>query len=284
MPEGDTIFRAARALHRALAGATVTRFETVYPALSRVDADAPLAGRTVERVTAVGKHLLIHFSGGLVLRTHMRMSGSWHLYRVGERWRRPGHAMRVRLDTAEWTAVGFEVPVAEFVAADALDRDAALSRLGPDLLALAVDVEAVIARARTRRGVTVADVLLDQGVAAGLGNVFKSELLFVCRVHPLTPAEAIDDALWRRLYERAVAQLRANVVEPAAGSPVTSRGGRRTTRRDQPSAALYVYGRQGQACRRCGTRIEGRKTGPDARLTCWCPRCQPEPLAATPAP
>jgi endonuclease-8 len=275
MPEGDTIFRAARALGRALAGRRVARFEAVYPALMRVDADTPVAGRTIEAVTSVGKHLLMHFSGGLVLRTHMRMHGAWHLYRPGERWRRPGHAMRIRLDTDEWTTVGFEVPVAEFLAAGDLDRATALTRLGPDLLAPDVDVEAVVGRAAARRDVTVADVLLDQAVAAGLGNVFKSELLFICRVHPETPAETVDLETWRRIYGRAIALLRANVAEPPPGAPVTWRGGRRTTRRDQPSAALYVYGRQGQACRRCGTRIDGKKTGPDARLTCWCPGCQP---------
>ena len=262
-------------MHRALAGAVVTRFEAVYPALTRVDADAPIAGRTITEVTSVGKHLLVHFSGDLVLRTHMRMNGSWHLYRPGERWRRPAHAMRVRIDTAAWTAVGFEVPVAEFVAAGALERDPSLSRLGPDLLAAGLDLDAVVAHARRRHGVTVADVLLDQGVGAGLGNVYKSELLFLCGVHPGTPAERVPESTWRRLYDRGAALLRANVVEPQPGAPVTWRGGRRTTRRDQAAAALYVYGRQGQACRRCGTRILGEKTGPDARLTCWCPRCQP---------
>lgn len=275
MPEGDTIFRTARALSRALTGQVVTQFTSVYPALARVDATTPIAGRTVEAVTSHGKHVLMHFSGGVVLRTHMRMHGAWHLYRPGERWHRPEHAMRVRLDTADWTAVGFDVPVADFVTARDLPSHAPLARLGPDLLAPDVSVADVVARAQARTDGTVADVLLDQSVAAGLGNAFKSELLFLCGLHPDTRVTAVTAATWTRLYTRAVTLLRANVAEPAPGAPVTWRGRRRTTRRDQPSAALYVYRRQGQACRRCGTRILGARTGPDARLTCWCPRCQP---------
>src|ERR671916_2056392 len=109
MPEGDTIFRAARTLHRALAGHVVTRFESVFPHLTRVHEDTPITGRTMERVDARGKHLLMHFSGDLILRTHMRMSGSWHIYRPGERWRLRRDAMRIRLDTAAWVAVAFNV-------------------------------------------------------------------------------------------------------------------------------------------------------------------------------
>src|SRR5687768_14491881 len=100
MPEGDSIFRAARTLHRALAGHEVVRFESVQPALTRVHEDAPLTGRRIERVTAAGKHVLMRFSGDLVLRTHMRMNGSWHIYRPGESWRRPRRDMRVVVATA----------------------------------------------------------------------------------------------------------------------------------------------------------------------------------------
>src|SRR5919106_705210 len=114
MPEGDSIFRAARALDRALAGRTVTRFESVFPQLTRVDADRPVRGRTIERVTSRGKHLLMWFTGDLVLRTHMRMHGTWHIYRPGERWRRPRHEMRIHLSTDAFEAIAFTVPVAEF--------------------------------------------------------------------------------------------------------------------------------------------------------------------------
>ena len=122
MPEGDTIFRAARTLHRALAGSAVTRFESVFPALNRIDQDRPLAGRTIESVSARGKHLLMTFSGDLVLRTHMRMNGSWHIYRPGERWQRPARDMRIVVETARFVAVGFNVPVAEFLTGRELSR------------------------------------------------------------------------------------------------------------------------------------------------------------------
>ena len=135
MPEGDTIFRAARTLHRALAGSPVTRFESAFPALNRIDDDRPLAGRTIESVAARGKHLLMTFSGDLVLRTHMRMHGSWHIYRSGERWQRPARDMRIVVETARFVAVGFNVPVAEFLSGRELSRHPQLGALGPDLLA-----------------------------------------------------------------------------------------------------------------------------------------------------
>lgn len=122
MPEGDTIFRSARALDRALAGKIITRFETGYATLASVDDDRKLAGRTVDRVEARGKWLLMFFSGDLILVTHMRMNGSWHLYRAGERWRRPRRDMRIVIETADWNAVAFTVPVAEFHSASSLLR------------------------------------------------------------------------------------------------------------------------------------------------------------------
>src|SRR5687768_16732541 len=123
MPEGDTIFRAARTLDRALAGRVITRFESVFPHLTRLDVDHPVRGRTIERVTSRGKHLLMWFSGDLVLRTHMRMNGSWHIYRPGERWRRPRHDMRIVIATEAFEAVAFTVPVAVLGTAAELDRE-----------------------------------------------------------------------------------------------------------------------------------------------------------------
>ena len=134
MPEGDTIHRAAQTLHRALAGQRVVRFESVLPALTRLHEDAPLTGQTVEAVVARGKHLLMQFSGGQTLRTHMRMNGSWHIYRPGESWQRPRRDMRVVVATRTFEAVGFNIPVAEFVDGRKLAKHQELSRLGPDLL------------------------------------------------------------------------------------------------------------------------------------------------------
>src|SRR5204863_8806625 len=145
MPEGDTILRTARTLHRALAGKVVTRFETVLPRLERV----PLVGRTIERVDAAGKHLIINFSGDVHLHTHMRMNGSWHIYRRGERWRRPPSEMRLLIETDHYVAVGFNVPVAEF--ADAPE-------IGPDLLEDEFDADEALRRAREHPGEEIANV------------------------------------------------------------------------------------------------------------------------------
>src|SRR5947209_4706770 len=135
MPEGDTIFRAAKALHTALAGRLVTRFDSAYPAVTQVAEDHLIVGRTVESVSSRGKHLLIAFSGDLTLRTHMRMNGSWHTYPSGARWQRPARDMRVLVGTGDAVAVGFNVPVAEFLTARDLERHRELRALGPDLLA-----------------------------------------------------------------------------------------------------------------------------------------------------
>src|SRR5882672_6366926 len=211
MPEGDTIFRAAEALHRALAGHTVTRFESVYPALTRVAEDHPIVGRCVESVSARGKHLLIAFSGDLVLRTHMRMNGSWHLYRPAARWQRPARDMRVLVATASVIAVGFNVPVAELLTARDLARHEELRALGPDLLAATFDRDEVVRRMRARGRDAVADVLLNQRVVAGIGNMFKSEILFLAGIHPFTPVSVLDAALGR-IVDIAREQLAANVM------------------------------------------------------------------------
>src|SRR5436190_4146634 len=130
MPEGDTIFRAARTLHRLLAGKIVERFESVYPALNR---DRSIPGRIVESVTSRGKHLLMAFSGDLVLHTHMRMNGTWHVYRPGERWQRPSRDMRVVVATSEIVAVGFNIPIAELLSTADMARHRQLAQLGPDV-------------------------------------------------------------------------------------------------------------------------------------------------------
>src|SRR5215208_197287 len=169
MPEGDTILRAAIAMHRALAGRIVTRFDSMYPALTRVAEDRPIIGRTIESVSARGKHLLIAFSGDLVLRTHMRMNGSWHLYRPGERWQRARRDMRIRISTDTFEAVGFNIPVAEFTSSRALSKHNELRRLGPDLLSDDFHVGDVVQRIGERATIPIADALLNQRVVAGLG-------------------------------------------------------------------------------------------------------------------
>jgi endonuclease VIII len=281
MPEGDTIFKAARTLQRALAGQTVTRFETVLVHLARVDAGTPVAGRTIERVAAAGKHLLMTFSGGLVLRTHMRMNGSWHIYRPGERWQMPRDEMRIAIETTDWVAVAFRVHVAEFIQASDLARHRPIASLGPDLLADTFDAEEALRRMRIRPAEPIADVLLDQRVFAGIGNVYKSEVLFLAGIHPDTLIAVIGDDSLREVIAIARRLLLENVIEKPGPSMVTYRGFRRTTGRMRPGDRLWVYSRGGRPCRKCGTPIASHKTGDDARVTYWCPTCQQIPTSRT---
>lgn len=272
MPEGDTIFRAARTLHRALAGRLVTRFESVLPQLTRIDTDRPLRGRTIERVTSRGKHLLMWFSGDLVLRTHMRMNGSWHIYRPGEPWQRSAHDMRIIIGTDAFEAVAFTVPVAEFTTAAELRR--ALGDVGPDLLSADFSLRDAVAALRARAAMEIADALLDQAAISGLGNIYKSEVLFAAAVSPFARVADLPDMTLEKLVTVAVRFMRANVAEGAPATIVTYRGLRHTTGHRDRSARLWVYGRSGKPCRRCGTPVSHRKHGPHARSTYWCPTCQ----------
>lgn len=274
MPEGDTIFRAARTLHRALAGSPVVRFESAYAHVAAAAVDRPIVGRVVERVHAVGKHLLVTFSDHLVLRTHMRMNGSWHIYRVDERWQRPARDMRVLIATAEFVAVGFNIPIASLHTAAALARNEDLRRLGPDLLGAAFDEEEALRRLFARPDRAVADAILDQSVMAGAGNVYKSEALFLCRLSPFAPVATVGEDRLRALVTTTRKLMRANVVDGKGDGIVTYHGFRRTTHRGDAAERLWVYGRVGRPCRRCGTAIELRRQGPHARSTYFCPRCQ----------
>ena len=239
MPEGDTVFRAARTLNEALAGKIVTRFETVLPKLARVDDQTPLRGRKVERVTASGKNLIIEFSGALVLRTHLRMNGSWHLYRAGERWRKRRDDMRLVIATEDFEAVGFNIPIAEF---------GEVPPHGPDLLGESFDIEDADRRIHEHSDEEIGNVLLNQRVVAGIGNIWKSETLFVCGVNPFKRAGDCDA---HSILKKARALLQRST-------------------RERPR--WMVYERGGQPCRKCGTRIERREQ--NLRSTYWCPKCQ----------
>ena len=271
MPEGDAIFRTARTLHRALSGHQVVRFESVLPALTRIHEDTPVTGRSVESVTAAGKHILMRFSQGLVLRTHMRMNGSWHIYRPGERWQRPRRDMRLLIATREFEAIGFNVPVAEFLNDRELERHGDLRLMGPDLLGAAFDDSEAIRRFRERDPEEIADVLLNQRVVAGVGNIYKSEVLFLCRIDPFAPVARVSGDELQSVLATARKYLRANVAHPRGGIVTYTgyrRGGRGAGQRH------YVYGRAGKPCRKCGASIAVRAQGPHARLTYWCPACQ----------
>ena len=283
MPEGDTIFRAARTLHRAMARQVVTRFESVLPQLERVDDDSPIRGRTVESVEASGKWLLMRFSGDLILLSHMLMSGSWHIYRPGEHWRRSRHDMRVVIETDNILAVGFKIPIAEFHTEQSLLRREGFSRLGPSVLAGAFDDQQAADRLRSRPERELGVALLTQSILAGLGNVFKSEVCFVCGINPFRLVSTLSDADIRTLLSTSRKLMLANVTSTSGDQIVTYTGFRRTTGRSDESARLWVYRRRGEPCRKCGAAIEARKQGIDARTTFWCPRCQPLDLTRTAA-
>lgn len=278
MPEGDTIFRSARALGRALGGKIITGFRSAYPLLTRFHDDTPLTGQTVEQVESRGKWLLMNFSGGGTLATHMLMSGSWHIYRPGEQWQKPRSAARIVIENAEYLAIGFNVPVAEMHTAQTLSRDQRFPKQANDLLSGEFDADAALERVLAFPDEEIGDVLLHQRVMAGVGNVFKSEVCFVAGIHPFARVGTLTRAEVQRVIRVARRQLGANVMEDSGDLIVTWRGaGRRTTHRSDPTESLSVYGRNGEPCRKCGARIRRRIQGFDARVTFWCPACQPMP-------
>jgi endonuclease-8 len=274
MPEGDAIYRAARNMHRVLAGQVVTRFETAYAHLDRVNVDTPIVGRIIERCESAGKHHLIVFSGDVILRTHMRMNGSWHLYRHGERWWRGPQAMRVRIDTAEWVAVAFQVPVAEFVTSKQLASTDPVAKLGPDLLGREFDRDEAVRRLIVSGHQPIAMSLLDQRLVAGIGNVYKSEVLFMAGVSPFTPASAVAQPVLERMMDIARGLLKDNVIDGSSPRIQTYRSLRMTNPATGHDESLWVYGRAGKPCRKCATPIEMKKMGVEARSTYWCPNCQ----------
>lgn len=260
MPEGDTIHRAADRLRPALVGKELVRLEA-----PRAHGRRPQPGTEITAVEAYGKHLRVRFADGSALRTHLRMTGSWHLYRTGERWQKGRHLARAVIEVDDWVAVCFSAPVVE------LERDdTATAHLGPDLTSAALtdaDLDAAVERMDAlSRDDDIAVALLDQRVAAGIGNVFKSEVLFIHGVDPFAPVADVPVATRRALLATAAKLLRANTE--SAGPRVTFAG------------STAVYDRERQPCRRCGTPVLRRRQGEQARSTYWCPTCQPRMVAA----
>src|SRR5437867_3453289 len=208
----------------------------------------------------------------------MRMNGSWHIYPAGARWQRPAREMRVLVGTRDAVAVGFNVPIAELLTTRALERHTEMRALGPDLLAdvgagAAFDRDEVIRRLRACGREAIGDALVNQRVVAGIGNVFKSEILFLAGTDPFLPVSSLTDATLQHIVQIARGQLAANVM--TRSQTLSAAVGRRTVRSLDPREKLWVYGRGGRRCRRCGAPIQSKKTGADARLTYWCPGCQP---------
>jgi len=265
MPEGDTIFRTAEVLRAVLLGRRITGARAqARPGLRRVPDLSRLVGGSVESVESRGKHLLIGVDNGLTLRSHLRMSGSWHRYRPGERWRRPMREASAVLETAESVVVAFNTPVVELLTDADLRRSRALNELGPDLLARDFDGTEALRRLRERGLEELGNALLDQRAVAGIGNVIKSEVAFIERLDPWAPVGAFQDAELEAALATARRLLQAN----------TRGGSRVTTRSPARGQGLWVYGRVQRPCRRCGTVIRSARQGEMARLTYWCPRCQ----------
>jgi len=263
VPEGDTVWRAARSLDRALSGRTLTATDFRVPALATTD----LSGLVVERTLSRGKHLLTRIGADHTLHTHLKMEGSWHLYRPGSRWRRPAHEARVVLRTEEWHAVGFALGVVELLARD--DEESAVGHLGPDLLGPDWDPDEAVRRLAAPPddvSPTIGAALLDQRQLAGLGTVYVSEALFVAGVSPLRSVSDVAEHLPR-------------IVDVAHRLVVANRENPRqvTTGVDRRGQEHWVYLRTGKPCRRCGRTIETGTVGAPGRerRTYWCPHCQP---------
>ncbi len=266
MPEGDTIHKLANFLGPRLSG------ETLLDAWLADAADARCCiGCRVREVAARGKHLFIELDNDTALRTHLGMYGSWHRYPPGAGWQRPRKQLSVSLSTADWQYVCFNAREVELVALPSVRRRIVHGRLGPDLVADEADPVYLVRRAREMvdADAPIVDVLLDQRVASGIGNVYKSEVLFLERLAPATALADLGDADLGRCFVTAAELLRRNLG-----------GGRRVTRFDNDQAGrLWVYGRGGLPCLSCDTPIANRRMGRHHRGTYWCPACQADTSA-----
>ena len=258
MPEGDVLFRTASTLQRWLAGREVTDATT---------AAKPMVGRTVEKVEANGKHLLIRFDSGHLLHTHLRMTGSWHVYSTGERWQRPATQARVTLTCGNRIAVCFNAPIVELLEPGAEANHPSLSGLGPDILGRPLHLDEIRARARRRPPETaLGELLLDQRVVAGIGNIWRCEALFLEGRSPWAPVSRLTDDELDALMSTA-ARIMSEGLDP--GGPLSGTSGSTTGRRQR-----WVYRRTGRPCRRCRTPIKSRGQGEQSRTAYWCPTCQ----------
>ena len=264
MPEGDTVWLTAHRLHRALAGRELTVCDLRVPALATVD----LRGRQVSEVLARGKHLLTRLDDGLTLHSHLRMDGSWYISRPDRRPNRyPEHLIRALLGNAEWLATGYRVHDLKLVAR--AGENELVGHLGPDLLGPDWDAERAVANLLRDPAAAVGEALLDQRNLAGIGNMYKCEMLFMERVNPWTPVGEVSDL--RRLVATGQRLLRASRDHPEQSTTGYLGRGREH----------WVYERAGEGCLRCRTPIRRAEQGvpPQARSTYWCPTCQPGPSA-----
>jgi endonuclease-8 len=260
VPEGDTVWRAARLLDRALSGKELTRTDLRVPAFATWD----LSGATVAETLSRGKHLLTRIDADQqwTLHTHLKMEGSWRVLRPGQRWPRPAHTARVVLETADTVAVGFQLGIVEIVLRD--HEPDVVGHLGPDLLGPDWDADEAVRRLREHPDRTIKEALLDQSRLAGIGNLYANELCFVSGVDPRTMVAEVPDL--PRMVARAHQMLDLNRHRAVQSTTGDLTRGRNT----------WVYGRAGEPCRRCGSRIVETMLGDPGRerTTYTCPSCQ----------
>ncbi len=256
MPEGDVVWYTARRLHQALAGRVLTRSDFRVPRYATAD----LAGQAVTQALARGKHLLIRTGNGLTVHTHLKMEGSWRIVPAGRKLAETP-AIRLVLANAEWQAAGYQLGITEVLPTSAEDQ--VVGHLGPDLLGPDWDAAEAVLRLAKDHGRPIGEALLDQRNLAGIGNLYKSEILFLRGVSPWSPVDAVRGL--DRMVELARRLLDAN----------KARIGQVTTGDTRPGRQTWVYGRGGSPCRRCGQAIRRRTDGAE-RITFWCPACQPD--------
>jgi endonuclease-8 len=266
MPEGDTIFRAATQLRKVLVQKTIVRASGRWEI---PDAES-LSGQPVDGIEARGKHLLIHFGDRRVVHSHMGMTGSWHIYRHGEAWQKSERAAALVLQTERFVVVCFSPKLIELVSATCLRRNEYLNRLGPDLLGPTPDADMVLRRFRSQNPLSIGEVVMNQTVVCGIGNVYKSEVLFLERLHPLVPVGSMTDDKIAAVVQQAIDLMKRNL-----------KGYPRTTR-FAAGENVWVYGRRGKECFECGSDIDMIRQGALARSTYFCPSCQPVPAAPKP--
>jgi endonuclease VIII len=263
MPEGDTVWLTAHRLHQALSGRPLTISDFRVPALATVD----LRGRRVVEVLARGKHILTRLDDDLTVHSHLRMDGSWYVSRTGgpAPRRHPEHMIRAKLGNADWLATGYRVHDLRVVTR--AGEAEVVGHLGPDLLGPDWDPAAAVANLRRDPDAAIGEALLDQRNLAGIGNLYKCEVLFVERVHPWTPVSAVGNL--ERMMTTSYRLMRANRDHPEQSTTGYLERGREH----------WVYGRRNEPCLRCRTPIRRADQGqpPRQRITYWCPRCQPAP-------
>jgi endonuclease-8 len=276
VPEGDTIFRTAVVLRRVLAGHRVTGFEITAPKVSAAARDEGILGSVVEAVESNGKHLFITFGTPrrVVLHTHMKMSGAWHVYRPGERWWEPESEARVVIRTERAVAPCFHPPIVELLTEKELGLHRVVSQLGPDIIRDEFDMDEAISRLRSNGERDVATALLDQRAISGIGNVFKVEALFLGRTSPWAQVRDLDDTTLREIVEHARTLIRLN----RDGGP------RRTHFGLNASERMWVDERAGLPCHVCGTMVESGWHPDEVRKSWYCRTCQHVTTVSRPAP